>query len=194
MAKSNEAVAMKEPHGLSPRIRWLRDYYFAGVEREWNNEWISFTTGKPWDVVYNELSYYIVPETYAFFPAFRASTLQSAHVVPLPDGFFKQCLPLRRAWFIKEVMVNHLPHEILPGDLIAGGRFNILASQCLTKREAKEREAMVEGPKGSRLSAKWFHDHGYGNSGATSGHLIPDPRQSTPLGVERHARRAFRAL
>ena len=21
---------------------------------------------------------------------------------------------------------------------------------------------------------KWFHDHGYGNSGATSGHLIPD--------------------
>ena len=26
---------------------------------------------------------------------------------------------------------------------------------------------------GARAAAKWFHNHGYGNAGATSGHLIP---------------------
>ncbi|KPA09757.1 hypothetical protein MHK_010041, partial [Candidatus Magnetomorum sp. HK-1] len=34
----------------------------------------------------------------------------------------------RRAWFNKTVMVNHLPQEILPNDLIAGARFNIKIS------------------------------------------------------------------
>ncbi len=29
---------MKEPKGLSPRITWLRDYYFKGTDRAWNNE------------------------------------------------------------------------------------------------------------------------------------------------------------
>ena len=38
---------VKEPRNLSPRIRWLRDYYFQGVERSWNNEWTSWTTGTP---------------------------------------------------------------------------------------------------------------------------------------------------
>ena len=29
---------------------------------------------------------------------------------------------------------------------------------------------------------KWFHDHGYGNSGATSGHLIPGYEQALKIG------------
>lgn len=33
---------------------------------------------------------------------------------------------------------------------------------------------MIYGKNGSRSAIKWFHDHGYGNAGATSGHLIPD--------------------
>ncbi len=57
------AASMKRPHGLSARIEWLRNYYFAGVERPWNNEFTCWTTGTPWDVVYDETSYYIVPET-----------------------------------------------------------------------------------------------------------------------------------
>lgn len=27
------APGIKQPHGLSERIRWLRDYYFKGVGR-----------------------------------------------------------------------------------------------------------------------------------------------------------------
>jgi len=166
--------AIKIPVNISPRIQWLRDYYFQGVERAWNNEYTSWTTGTPWDFQYNELSFYIVPETYAFLQTFRSSFNQAARSVPLYPDFWKWSLPERCAWFNKEVMLRYLPREILPGDLLAGGRFNIQTSSCLTEKETKERDKQVYGPKGSRAAMLWFHNHGYGNAGATSGHLIPD--------------------
>ena len=58
--------AIKTPTNLSPRSQWRRDYYFQGVQRTWNNEYTAWTTGMPWDFQDNELSFYIVPETYAF--------------------------------------------------------------------------------------------------------------------------------
>lgn len=168
---STPQLALKQPHGLSPRIAWLRDYYFQGTERAWNNEFTAFTTGAAWDVVYDESSYHIVPETYPFLPVFTASALQAAHPVRLPGKFWSWSLPERRAWFVREVMVNHLPQEILPGDLVAGGRFNVLASRCWNRREAAARGRRMAA---ARKSLLWFHRHGYGNAGATSGHLIPD--------------------
>ena len=166
--------AIKIPVNISPRIQWLRDYYFKGVERAWNNEYTSWTTGTPWDFQYNELSFYIVPETYAFLQTFRSSFNQAARPVTLSPDFWKWSLPERRAWFNKEVMLCYLPREVLPGDLLAGARFNIQTSSCLTEKETKERDKQVYGPKGSRAAMLWFHNHGYGNAGATSGHLIPD--------------------
>jgi pyruvate-formate lyase len=168
------AHAIKEPTNLSPRIQWLRDYYFRGLDRAWNNEWVSWTTGTPWDFQYEELPFYIVPESYAFFPTFRAAFKQTARPVELPSAFWSWTIPERKAWFVREVMVNYLPQEILPGDLIAGGRFNVQTSTCLTRREAKEYAKRVYAKGGTRQAVKWFHDHGYGNAGATSGHLIPD--------------------
>jgi formate C-acetyltransferase len=167
-------VAIKQPGNLSPRIQWLRDYYFQGLDRAWNNEWTSWTTGAPWDFQYEELPFYIVPETYAFFSTFRASFKQTAQPVALPADFWSWSLPERKAWFVKEVLVNYLPHELLPGDLLAGARFNVQTSACLNKRESKEYDKLVLGKRGTRQAAIWFHDHGYGNAGATSGHLIPD--------------------
>ncbi len=40
MTTANAAVdyELKAPKGLSPRIKWLRDYYFQGYKRAWNNE------------------------------------------------------------------------------------------------------------------------------------------------------------
>jgi pyruvate-formate lyase len=166
--------SIKTPTNLSPRIQWLRDYYFQGVNRSWNNEYTSWTTGTPWDFQYNELTFYIVPETYTFLQTFRSSFKQVARPVNLHPEFWKWSLPERRAWFNREVMLHYLPHEILPGDLLAGGRFNIQTSTCLTEKETKERDSLVYGPNGSRAAMLWFHNHGYGNVGATSGHLIPD--------------------
>jgi formate C-acetyltransferase len=57
---------------------------------------------------------------------------------------------------------------------LAGARFNVQTSTCLTEREAKDYSKEVYGPGGTRDAVKWFHDHGYGNTGATSGHLVPD--------------------
>jgi formate C-acetyltransferase len=173
---------IKQPHGLSPRVQWLRDYYFEGVKRAWNNQFTCWTTGAPWDVLYDEINYYIVPETYAFLQVFRSSALQGAKPVRLHEDFWSWSLPERRAWFIREVMVSYLPHEILPGDLVAGARFNILASRCWTEAEARERDRLVNGPDGARAAMKWFHDHGYGNAGATSGHLIPDHVRALKVG------------
>jgi formate C-acetyltransferase len=168
---------MKQPGNLSPRIQWLRDYYFQGVERKWNNEFTAWTTGAEWDFQFNELTFYIVPETYSFISTFRSSFNQSASPVPLPAEFWNWSLPERRAWFVREVMVNHLPREILPGDLIAGARFNVMTSTCLTKKEAGEYDRLVKGKNGARKAMFWLHNHGYGNCGATSGHLIPDYRR-----------------
>ena len=166
--------AIKTPTNLSSRIQWLREYYFQGVHRTWNNEYTSWTTGTPWDFQYNELTFYIVPETYSFLQTFRSSFKQVAHPVQLDRNFWTWSLPERRAWFNREVMLHYLPQEILPGDLLAGGRFNIMTSACLTEKETKERDKLVYGPNGSRAAMLWFHNHGYGNTGATSGHLIPD--------------------
>ncbi len=165
---------IKEPKGLSPRIGWLRDYYFKGTDRNWNNESVAWSTGTPWDVQFNEMTYYIVPETYALMQTLRGSYRQAARTIPLDEDFWNWSRAERRAWFVKEVMVRHMPKEILPGDLIAGGRFNIQTSLCLNKGEQEAFDNALLGQNGTRGAMKWLHDHGYGNAGATSGHLVPD--------------------
>ena len=173
---------IREPKGLSPRITWLRDYFFKGVDRAWNNEFTSWTTGTPWDVQYNETSFYIVPENYLLLQTMTSSFRQAAKAVPLHDDFWSWSLTERRAWFVRETMVNHVPREILPGDLLAGARFNIQTSLCLTEKEAKVRDRLILGKKGARAQMKRFHDHGYGNAGATSGHLVPGYERMLTLG------------
>jgi len=173
---------IKEPKGLSKRIRWLRDYYFRGTERAWNNEYTSWTTGTPWDVIYNELTFYIVPETYTLINTLGASYLQSARPVELHPDFWTWPRVERRAWFVKETIVNYVPQEILPGDLLAGARFNIQTSMCFTREESSEWLRLVRGKNGARAKMKWFHDHGYGNAGATSGHLIPGHERLLKIG------------
>jgi trans-4-hydroxy-L-proline dehydratase len=173
---------VKEPMGLSARIQWLRDYYFKGADRTWNNEFLAWTTGTPWDVQFNEINFYIVPETYALLQTLRGSFRQAARKIELHRDFWSWSLVERRAWFIREVMINYMPVEILPGDLIAGGRFNLQTSLCLSQKEQKEFDKAILGKNGARAKMKWFHDHGYGNTGATSGHLIPDHQRVLAIG------------
>lgn len=165
------ADQVKKPKNLSPRVEKLRNYFFEGVDRKWNNEYNAYSTGKPWDIQFNELSYYIVPETYSFIDTFRRSFNQAAECIPTEDDFFSLSIPERKAHFTKMAVVDYLPAEILPGDLLCGARFNMQYSMCLDKSETKEFEKLV---KKAREEAFYLHFHGYGNSGATSGHLIPD--------------------
>ena len=65
--------SIKEPGNLSPRIKWLRDYYFQGNNRKCTHELPGFTPSTPWDSQYQEGNYYIVPETYTFFPTFTGA-------------------------------------------------------------------------------------------------------------------------
>jgi trans-4-hydroxy-L-proline dehydratase len=170
------------PQSLSPRIKWLRDYYFKGTERRWNNEFTAWTTGTPWDLQLNEMTYYIVPETYPLLQTMGGSYHQAAREVALLGDFWTLSLVERRAWFVKETMVNYVPKELLPGDLLAGARFNVQTSMCLTRKERKQYDRLTVGKNGARKQVKWFHDHGYGNAGATSGHLIPGHARALRLG------------
>jgi len=173
---------IKAPSGLSPRIEWLRDYYFQGNRRAWNNQFTVWSTGTPWDLQYQELTYYIVPEIHMLLDTAAGGYHQAARTIPLHPDFWYWSLPERRAWFVRDVMVNHVPQEILPGDLLAGGRFNVYTSLCFTKTERKAYDRMVRGKKGARARVKWFHTHGYGNAGATNGHLVPDHRRALQIG------------
>ncbi|MCP4691682.1 MAG: hypothetical protein GY859_26785, partial [Desulfobacterales bacterium] len=151
-------------------------------ERKWNNEFTVWSTGAPWDLQYHEFTYYIAPEVYPMLDVMRGGYRQAARNVNLRNDFWSWSLPERRAWFVKETMVNYVPQEILPGDLIAGGRFNILTSMCLTEKEQKKYNKKILGKKGARAGVKWFHDHGYGNAGATCGHLVPGHERALKLG------------
>ena len=172
VAYDKPKYTIKQPKLLSERVRWLRDYYFQGVKRKWNNEFTAWTTGTPWDFQFNEMTFYIVPETYFYIPTFRASFNQTSKKVVLCPNFWSMSLPERRAWFLHEVMVKYLPKEVLPGDLVVGGRFNVQTSMCLTEEEAKEYDRLVSGKGGAREAMLWYHNHGFGNCGATSGHLV----------------------
>jgi formate C-acetyltransferase len=177
---------IKEPKNLSKRIQWLRDFYFKGMEREWNNEFRPFTTGTSWDKNYNEMSYYVVPETYMFFKTFNQSCLQRAVKIPIPPDFFKWSIAERKAWFIKKAMTDYVPQEILPGDLLCGAVFNLAASHCLSEVESRKKAGILSGKHGLTRRIIEFHDRGYGNCGPTSGHIIP--------GYERTVRFGFRAV
>ncbi len=186
MSKSDDATVKQkqrkfqiaEPHNLSPRSKWLRDYYFKGVEREWNNEFMPFSTGTDWDLIWNEFDYYIVPEIHTYIGnkgkgVFESSFRSMAITVnSLPENFWELSIPERKTMFFEEVILNYVPQEIISdNDLIAGGRFNPQLSHCLTKQETKKFWKRVLK---SRNKFFKYHKSGFGNAGATSGHLIPD--------------------
>jgi len=178
--KEEPKFPIAESLDLSPRSKWLRDYYFKGLKREWNNQFMPFTTGTDWDIVFHEGDFYVSPEVYYYIQilgkndkgVFASSFRSMAIPVELPDNFWGLSLTERRAVFFEKVVLDYIPQEIISeNDLIAGGRFNTQLSKCFNKEEAKEywkknirnREAVFN-----------FHKSGFGNLGATSGHIIPD--------------------
>jgi trans-4-hydroxy-L-proline dehydratase len=166
-----------EPHDLSPRSKWMRDYYFKGAKREWNNQYMPFTTGTDWDIIWNETDYYVAPEVHFYIGnkgkgVFESSLRSMAVPINLPVDFWKLSLPERRITFFEEVILNYVPQEIISeNDLIAGGRFNTQLSKCFTKKEAN---LYWKKNIQSRKSFFQYHKTGFGNAGATAGHIIPD--------------------
>ena len=102
--------AIKQPKNLSPRIQWLRDYYFQGVQAQ------------------VEQRVHLLDHRHALgFPVQRADLLHRPGDLLLPahlplrvpaDGphqwsctrdFWEWSIAERRAWFVKEVMLRYLP-------------------------------------------------------------------------------------
>ncbi|MHA1784478.1 MAG: pyruvate formate lyase family protein [Candidatus Helarchaeota archaeon] len=164
-----------EPHDLSKRSNWLRTYYFKGLEREWNNEYMSFAL-KPGERIWAENDYYVAPETYQYmgnkgWGVLSRSTSNMAQVVKMADDFWEKSLPERRMLFFEEVILNYVPQEIIGPELLAGARFNIQLSKCLTEKQHKEFD---KRNLKCRRAVFEYHNQGCGNVGATGGHLIAD--------------------
>jgi len=166
-------VAMWSPSdALTPRVRRLREEYFSFYQRDYfRNEVMSFTTGTPWDVVYTEHTWCIVPEILPFLEAFKSSLRVDAQTVSLPGSFWKEAPEVRRAVFFREVVEKLLPVQVLEGELIVGGQFNTALSRTFTRAEAK---AFNRLERRYVQMLKEYNDYGFGNAGATAGHLIPD--------------------
>ena len=176
LLSDQQKYKIAEPHDLSPRNKWLRDYYFLGVKREWNNEYMPFTTGIPGDRQFAESDYYIVPEIYFYLGnksrgIYSSSLSLMAEKVELSKDFWSKSLPERRIIFFEKVILDKIPQEIIGPELLAGGRFNTQMSKCLNEKEQKIYEK--QNLKG-RHSVYNYHNHGFGNAGATAGHLIPN--------------------
>ncbi|TFG01362.1 MAG: hypothetical protein EU542_07065, partial [Promethearchaeota archaeon] len=180
MTETRPKHEIAEPHDLSPRSKWLRDYYFKGTEREWNNQFSPFTTGTEWDINWHEGDFYINPEVYYYMQVmgkkgkgvFTSSFRSMAVPVDLPEKFWDLSIPERRQSFFEKVMLDYIPKEIISeNDLIAGGRFNTQLSKCFNEKEAKEYwKWNVE----NRERLFKYHKSGFGNVGAAPGHIIPD--------------------
>jgi formate C-acetyltransferase len=168
---------------MSERIKHLRDYYFLGNSREWNNEVACFSTGTTWDVTWNPRNYFIVPDVYFFMRGFMHACTETATRLPLPDGFWDLSIPERKAAFLRAVMVDYLSKEqnILEGELLAGGKFNTALSKCLNAAEGKEHAKNLNRDFARSF---WINDRGIGNAGATGGHLIPDYPRVLKIGFK----------
>ncbi len=165
-----------QAHDLLPRSKWLRDYYFSGFKRKWNNQFMFFTTGVDWDVILYEAEFYVAPDILAMVGNKGKGAYYSAESmaveVDLPDNFWDYSLPERRTLFFEKVILDYVPQEIISeNDLLAGGRFSTMLSRCLNEKEAKNywKQAFK-----NRDTVKEFHYNGFGNTGACSGHIICD--------------------
>ena len=156
---------------LTPRVRRLRDEYWDFYNREITNEVRAFTTGTRWDQVYAPWNWTNVSEMMMFFEGARAYLLADATRVDLPPGFWDEPLVVRRAIFFRRVVEEHLPVQILDGELVVGSHFSTALSRTLTRPEDRQFARME---KRFMREEKRLNGLGVGNCGAIPGHLIPD--------------------
>ena len=69
MEAAQTPPSIKAPHSLSPRIQRLRDCCMGGQ----SDARCAFTTGEPWDVVFDETNLLSTPEAYAFLDTYNES-------------------------------------------------------------------------------------------------------------------------
>ena len=106
-----------------------------------------------------------------FFEGAKAYLLADATPVGLPPGFWDEPLVVRRAIFFRRVVEEHLPVQILDGELVVGSHFSTALSRTLTRSEDRQFARME---KRFMREVKRLNGLGVGNCGAIPGHLIPD--------------------
>lgn len=192
MEKSTDSSVWSPSELLSPRVKALRQEFFAFNRREYfRNEVRPYTTGTRWDVVYSPHNWGVVPETFIFFASYADSLRAAAETVALPEDFYTHSLALRKAMFFDKVVTDYLPVKILDGELIVGSYFNTALSRCFTKKEAEQWQALETEWE---QELKLLDSVGVGNTGAIPGHLIPNYKKVIEMGFQGIEEEILRAL
>ncbi|MBU4302028.1 MAG: hypothetical protein KKE56_04615 [Actinobacteria bacterium] len=166
---------------LSDRVSRLREEYFNIKDREYfRNEMLPFTTGTEWDAMWSPALWGVVPDLIAFNKAFLESLPLLAEKVELPEGFWEKPHVVRVAVFFREVISRYLPVQILEGELIVGGQFNVALSRAHNRREGRD---WMKRTKKFMKETAFMDTHGMGNLGATPGHIIPDYPRALRMGL-----------
>lgn len=183
MASDSCGPKMKvwSPQNLSTRVQKLRAEYFNFYDREFKNEVEGYTTGTEWDQVWSVIKFSVAPEIYFLGNAFENALLVTAKKIDLPNNFWDLPLVIRKATFFDRVMTKEVDIDILDGELIIGGKFNVALSKCLTEEERK-----IHKTKESQFlrQLKDINEISLGNCGPTPGHLIPNYPKTLKLGFK----------
>ncbi len=123
----------------------------------------------------------VVPDLLAFHKAFMETLPLAATKVELPPDFWEKPQVVRVATFFREVISKYLPVEILDGELIVGGQFNVALSRAQNHKEAKQWHKRTDNWLGQMT---FIDSHGMGNAGATPGHLIPNYPRALKVGLK----------
>jgi pyruvate-formate lyase len=171
-----------EPRTISPRAGRLREACLHPRDHDdFRGEVMAFSTGTPWDTLFNPLSWDLTPSLLPFVSSIAGSLRASAVTVPLPADFWRRGIPMRRAILGKEVLAAHLPIAILEDELIAGAPWGAAISPGLTRDEAVQ----YGGAAGA-----WFHSllrlhgEGVGSAWGGLGQVVPDYPRVLRLGFQ----------
>nr|MDO8098440.1 pyruvate formate lyase family protein [Candidatus Njordarchaeota archaeon] len=129
---------------LSPRIKRQRAYYFLDEKRPFQNDIRCYTTGIPNDHIETPFTLaeglmgYLAGITGLDLPkTVEMGALLIAEKLALPKDFWDQPLIVRRA-IVFEATLRQIPVDILPDELIVGGRFCTGMSAGLNEKELEE--------------------------------------------------------
>ena len=129
---------------LSPRIKRQRAYYFADENRPFQNDLVCFTTGIPNDYIETMLSLtegmmgpMVGIMGFDLPKAIEMGCRLVAEKLVLPEDFWDQPLIVRRA-LVFQATLRQIPVDILPDELIVGGKFSTGMSAGLNEKELEE--------------------------------------------------------
>lgn len=111
------------------------------------------------------------PPIFSYLDSFADSLVNCAETVNLPRDFWREPLVIRRAIFLREVLLQKLPVVVEPGELLIGAPCPVALSKTL---KPAERARFAEIEQQWQRQASKLIGYGIGSAAIFPGHYCPD--------------------